>query len=1035
MLAHHPRTGKEIRVIQTDATVWRENKTLIYSEHPSIWDTVYEGLLSDGTGPTFRLVLGTVDADEFKIMATKSKLVLISKVALDSIGTEAFKKLSVNNVIYLEEIHLMYPHLGEAWDGSKEDAAIIMAGLLRFRKVAGVWSPRAPLIGCVKEDSAPPRLWWITQFFKHEKSKRAAEIRKCLRENSKSRLIDKILLLNESPQEFPASSKIVEEVIGHRLTYQDVIERIYDIPDDVVVVFANADIFIDDNSWRDIWSLNLEDKFLALLRYDVSATWDVAEAKIFGPRADSQDTWVVRALDIKKRAKDSWNLGFKFGKMGCDNLLALEMMKQKFLVSNPSQSLRTYHVHTSDVRNYNKTDVIEAPVFHYIQPSAINDLQAEFKLPKVQPTVLKRVVHGSAASIDAWKKANKPAIESLESLEVFTPNAEQRICVDGPCFQTTEGLVFDSEKMYIGDTASSKLLWNNSKIHGMMPSLGVGHALIVPWPVGADKSKEVYCVRYISKVLRLWSGQGEFFGSEEPAFEQVLQLFTWNEESLPIITREDNSLIWCKSAVGFCHEQNPVLKEDMDALRKYMRGWVPEIRSRKLVIMEDGIVMTSAVVLELEKSLEAEYDVKVVYPSKTSIERIVDVFSGAWGMVGACGISAVGWNWMLPVGAHVFEVNSSKTIGLEISSASQLNHYFVGKAEILEQVGAAASAFASASAEAEADPSLPTVFLPSATGFFAHPGDSFREMVGLWKKAGYINVRQHDGTQVWWGSVGSNGILLYDRPTNEWRLAAPEAEREWHLALFGNPKPSASNAVPWTFWPRRPSLLEALSASANVKGYDERSQGPVFYGKTENAVQERRRQGDWVSVCEEFVMVKDNYPLTQTEYLEKLGSTRFGLCLPGYGFKCHREIECMAMGCVPLVSEWVDMSSYANPPVQGKHYFRLKNSRDIPAVVASVSKESWEEMSAACRLWWAENASCKGSFELTRRLCSVAESNVAKVATDVSGNVVTDVNVVTHVNVVTDVSGNDVTDVNEVTDVSGNVVTDVHEVTDVSGNL
>ena len=975
-------------MIQTDAVVWRENKTLIYTADPSIWDTVYEGLLSDGTGPTFRLVLKPVEADEFKMMATKSKIVLLSKLALDSMGTEVFKKLGVSNVIYLEEVHLMYPHLGEPWDGTKEDAAVIMAGLLRYRKLAGIWSARGPLIGCVKEDSAPPRLWWITQYFKHEKSKRAAEIRKCLRENSKSRLIDKVLLLNESPQDFPQSAKVVEEVVGHRLTYLDVIERIYDIPDDVIVAFANADIFIDDNSWKELWSLNLEDKFLALLRYDVSATWDVAEAKIFGPRADSQDTWVVRAADVKKLARESWApLNFKFGKMGCDNLLALEMMKQKFLVSNPSQSLRTYHVHTSDIRNYAKTDVIEAPVFHYIQPSAINDLQAEFKLPKKGVSVLKRVLRGSSAAVETWKKSLKPSLD--DSFEDFAPKAEQRISIDRSCFQTTEGIVFDSDKMYIGETTSSKLLWNNSKIHGMMPTLAVGRALIVPWPVGADKSKEVYCVRYMSKVLRLWDsdGPGEFFGSEEPSFEQVLQLFTWNQESLPIITREDNSLIWCKEgAVGFCHEENPVLKEDMDALRKYMRGWVGEISGRKMVVMEDGIILTSALVLELEKQLEeAGYDVKVVYPSKTSMERLVDVFSGAWGVVAACGMSSVGWNWMLPVGAHVFEVNSSKTIAIEISSAAGLNHYFVSKAvvDIVEQVGIASAAQAAASAKAESeDASLPTVFLPSATsGFFAHPGDSFREIVGLWKKAGYVNVRQHDGAQVWWGSVGADGVLLYDRPTNEWRLAAPEAEREWRLALFGNPKVgSAAKAVPWTFWARRPSLLEA--AAASVKGYDERSQGPVFYGKTENPVQERRRQGDWVSVCEEFVMVKgdEKYPFTQTEYLEKLASSRFGLCLPGYGFKCHREIECMAMGCVPIVSEWVDMTSYANPPVEGKHYIRLGNSRDIPRVVASVSKESWEEMSAACRTWWAENASCQGSFELTKRLATAA-------TTDVSGSV------------------------------------------------
>ena len=969
MLAHHPRTGKEIRVIQTDAAVSRENKTLIYSGEPSIWDTVYDGLLSDGTGPTFRLVLDPVDANEFKMIATKSKLVLLSKAAFDAIGAEAFKTLGVNNVIYLEEVHLMYPHLGSAWDGTKADAAVIMAGLLRFRKLAGTWSPRAELIGCVKEDSPPPRLWWITQFFKHDKSKRSAEIRKCLRENAKSRLIDRVLLLNESPQEFQESPKIVEEVIGHRLTYQDVIDRMYDIPDDVIVAFANADIFIDDNSWKDLWNLNLEDKFLALLRYDVGGTWDTTDAKIFGPRADSQDTWVVRAVDVKKRARDSWNLGFKFGKMGCDNVVALEMMKQKFLVSNPSQTLRTYHVHTSEIRNYAKTDVIEAPVFHYIQPSAINDLTAEFKLPKTEVTVLKRVIHGPAEAVTAWKKSLKPAPAPADLADTYTPTAEQRVRIEGPCFQTTEGLVFDSKKMYIGESTSSKLLWNNSKIHGMMPTLEVGHALVAPWPVGADKSKEVYCLRYMSKILRLWrEGPGEFFGSEEAGFEQVLQLFTWNQESLPIITREDNSLIWCKSAVGFCHEENAILKEDVDALREFMRGWAPEVQGRRIVIMEDGILLNNVLVLEIEKGLEAAgYEVEVVYPSKTSVERIADVFRGAWGCICACGMAAVGWNWILPVGANVFEVNSSKMTGLEISSAGGLNHYFVSKvpAEIVQVVSSVVAA-------APVDASLPTVWLPEGKGFFAHPGDSFREMVGLWGKAGYVNVRSHDGTQVWWDKVGADGVLLYDRPTNEWRLAAPEAEREWRKALFGNPKPpadSTAKAVPWTFWPRRPSLVEELALAA-AKGYDERTQGPVFYGKTENAVQERRRQGDWKAVCEEFVMVKgdEKYPFTQTEYLEKLASTRFGLCMPGYGFKCHREIECMAMGCVPLVSEWVDMSSYANPPVEGTHYIRLKNSRDIPAVIASVSKESWEAMSAACRTWWAENASCKGSFELTRRL-------------------------------------------------------------------
>jgi hypothetical protein len=333
----------------------------------------------------------------------------------------------------------------------------------------------------------------------------------------------------------------------------------------------------------------------------------------------------------------------------------------------------------------------------------------------------------------------------------------------------------------------------------------------------------------------------------------------------------------------------------------------------------------------------------------------VDIYSGAWGIVCACGVSAVGWNWILPEGANVFEVNSSKVLGLEISTGADLVHWFVKKDEIVDQV-------LSTMNTTVVDSNLPTIYVPAASeGFFSHPGDSFREMVRLWQKAGYVNICEHSGTQVWWGEVGANGVLLYDRPTNEWRLAAPLEEREWKLALFGNPKP-CEGGLPWTFWPRRPSLVEGI----NLKSWEDRVAGPVFYGKIENAVQERRRKGDWESVCEEWIMVKgEKHSLTQTEYLERLAGARFGLCLPGYGLKCHREIECMAMGCVPIVSKEVDMTSYHSAPVHGKHYLIAENPEDVPLLCSRLDKQTWEEMSAACKEWWAQNASCKGSFELT----------------------------------------------------------------------
>ena len=86
----------------------------------------------------------------------------------------------------------------------------------------------------------------------------------------------------------------------------------------------------------------------------------------------------------------------------------------------------------------------------------------------------------------------------------------------------------------------------------------------------------------------------------------------------------------------------------------------------------------------------------------------------------------------------------------------------------------------------------------------------------------------------------------------------------------------------------------------------------------------------------------------------------------------------MAMGCVPIVSKGVDMDSYAVPPVVGVHYLRVEGPEDVAGAVAGYSKEAWEVMSAACRAWWAANASVEGSFKLTKGL--IAESGLFPVA-------------------------------------------------------
>ena len=261
---------------------------------------------------------------------------------------------------------------------------------------------------------------------------------------------------------------------------------------------------------------------------------------------------------------------------------------------------------------------------------------------------------------------------------------------------------------------------------------------------------------------------------------------------------------------------------------------------------------------------------------------------------------------------------------------------------------------------------LPTIYVPdpSITGFYGHKGDSFREVIDLWVEKGYVKKEYSSNKNVWLNSVGD--ILLYDRPNYDWIKNAGAEEQTWKKALFGNPKPIGPNSKSWTFWPRRPRLVEAMLSKQFEKTKD-----IVFYGKIENQVQKNNRtKYDWSSVCSEFYMASESETpkYSEQEYLDNLAQSKYGLCLAGYGKKCHREVECMALGTVPLVAPEVDMDSYANPPVEGLHYIRVSSPEDLKEKLSQFDDDVWWRMSQACKQWYKENCSVDGMWKLTKNL-------------------------------------------------------------------
>lgn len=243
-----------------------------------------------------------------------------------------------------------------------------------------------------------------------------------------------------------------------------------------------------------------------------------------------------------------------------------------------------------------------------------------------------------------------------------------------------------------------------------------------------------------------------------------------------------------------------------------------------------------------------------------------------------------------------------------------------------------------------------------------HTNDSFREQLIILasKHKQDIDVVYDTNKNL----VLDPAIMLYDRDTINW--FTNESLPLLTKVYLGNcdqtdatiVKNAGFLAEPWIYWPRRPILVEGLLQKGLAqKGFAERPIESLFIGNFENAVQQQHRTSeDWSKAVSEFHLTSGSvHKFTQREYLEKLSQARFGLCLRGYGVKCHREIELMAFGTVLIVTPNVNTTAYLEPLVEGTHYICVEKPSNVPGAIAAISSEQWTKMSNACKDWYMRN--------------------------------------------------------------------------------
>jgi hypothetical protein len=993
-----------------EGTAWKDAATLVWldgAEAPQPWNRWDIGVASveawraatmNGIKPDVALLLGDEAAAAAWLQAghwASVRVVAAPKAVLEHIGLDVLNSLKIHNMFCLEEAIQLYPYLGKGWtpEAGEDAAKALVAAVLRYGRTFPVAAPSpVPQLQTSPTLEAPPQLILVTQYYRPEKARRAKEIDECLRQNVVCPYVDRIVLLNEAPDiPLPVTSpKITATSIGGRLTLQAVVRWIYDeAPKGSLVVFANSDIYLDD-TWRTLWSVDMTNKFFSLLRWNDDPAG--GEPTLFGPRPDSQDTWVVAADSVKVRAWDWAALDIPFGKGGCDNAFNVEFLRQKFLVVNPAISLKTHHVHASEIRNYDPRDIVDRPMYMYIHPSGLQDFRTERSMPspafKVeQPAIA--IPCGPVATESqrrTWQTMSVKAAPHLQegcvTLPVAVPVAEA-----ANVFTHAEGLVSTYNSVLIGTTKAAAAAWEEMALSKVTASVDSDLAFVAPCPNDIAASPALYTLRYLAKILVMRGRTGELgeFMCDPAVANHTLGLFSWPTSTVPVLARTPHFQAFCRRALIW-HPQDGaaawVTSAEVDALRGALRdSWesTPTRPVRVVCFLEDQMIQA------LERALPSNVTVDVV-TSATPFPEVINALRGATAFVFAGGPEThATWAaaWALPERATMVELQPEMRASAEaahFAAVAGLDYALVPMprggavqnvvARIVQALGLAKAAPASPM------PIRPMeLLMPRRDGFFGHAGDSFREMAELWAERGYVAVEPRDDIcNVWLSGVGDT--LLYDRPTMEWLNKSPIREKGWRRALFGNPAPAAQNAHAWTFWPRRPRLVEAL-VGRGVGGSLKRSKRLVFYGRSENAVQkERRSAADWATAFgpgDVFSHVEGSapYPLTQEGYLEALADAKFGLCLAGYGYKCHREVECMAMGCVPIVAPEVDMDNYADPPKEGVHYLRAATPKAAAAAMASLSPAAWAAMSAACRAWWRRNASVEGSWTVTKRVAGL----------------------------------------------------------------
>ena len=196
-------------------------------------------------------------------------------------------------------------------------------------------------------------------------------------------------------------------------------------------------------------------------------------------------------------------------------------MRRKFMIVNPAYSIKTIHVHASQIRRYNPRDVLYRTHFLYVEPTAIQGFS-------VVSDMTNKIYRPPAAVGEAWNAARlghsfaRPILCDSDASTVCSmlrregrwnyaatdsnlwtpaPVSSPLYHLRGGNFVSADGLICNFRSIFTGGHGAWIRSWEGAVQSTLMPCVHVPHLIAVPFDAAWNKSLAGWALNYLPRAL------------------------------------------------------------------------------------------------------------------------------------------------------------------------------------------------------------------------------------------------------------------------------------------------------------------------------------------------------------------------------------------------------------------------------------------------------------------------------------------------------------------------------------------------------